>query len=259
MFYERMRSESNRLASQIKELQSKLKHFPEGKIFCTKNRQYFKWYVTDGKTQTYLPKNQRPLAEKLATKKYLSLLLEDLLHEKRAIDFYLRHHNPKGRLSDDMLLNCPEYKNLIAPFFKPLSQDLQEWTNAPLESNPKYPEQLIHKTASGKMVRSKSEVLIDMILYTNKIPFRYEAPLLLDNLTIYPDFTIRHPETGQLFYWEHFGMADDPEYCKNMNSKLSLYTFHGMIPTINLITTYETKDVPLSIEQVKKIIEYHFL
>ena len=76
MFYDRMLAERNRLDSKIKELQTQLKRFPEGKLFCTKNRQYFKWYITDGKNQTYLPKAKRPLAEKLAAKKYLSLLLE---------------------------------------------------------------------------------------------------------------------------------------------------------------------------------------
>ena len=167
MFYERMLAENNRLDSQIKELQSKLKEFPAGKIFCTKNRQYYKWYTTDGKTQTYLPKSERQLAEKLTAKKYLSLLLEDLLHEKRAIGFYLRHHNSNGSQAEQMLLNCPEYKEL--------------------------------------------------------------------------------------------GLADDPDYCKNITSKLNLYTSHGIIPTIQLITTYETKDTPLSVELVEKIINYYFL
>ena len=82
---------------------------------------------------------------------------------------------------------------------------------------------------------------------------------MLENITLNPDFTIRHPETGIIFYWEHFGLADDSEYCRSMNSKLALYTAHGIIPTINLITTYETKDVPLSLEMVEKIVEYYFL
>ena len=258
MFYERMLTERNRLDSEIKELQSKLKQFPDGKLFCTKNRQYFKWYTTDGKHQTYLPKKMRPLAEKLAAKKYLSLLLEDFIHEKKAIEFYLRHHS-KIRQADHMLLDCPEYKKLIAPYFIPKSQELLEWTVQPFETNPKYPEQLIHKTVSGKMVRSKSEVIIDMLLHTHKIPFRYEAPLHLDTITIYPDFTIRHPETGEFFYWEHFGLADQPEYRQNMLSKLDLYTSHGIIPNINLITTYETKNHPLSMEFVQKTVEYYFL
>ena len=258
MFYDRMLAECNRLDSEIKELQIKLKQFPEGKLFCAKNRQYFKWYTTDGKTSTYLPKKMRPLAEKLAAKKYLSLLLEDLSHEKKAIEFYLRHHS-EIRQSDQLLLDCPEYKNLLSPYFTPLSQELHEWAAEPFDPNPKYPEQLLHKTASGKLVRSKSEVIIDMFLHTHKIPFRYESPLQLNHITVYPDFTIRHPATGQFFYWEHFGLADQSEYRQNMISKLDLYTSHGLIPNINLITTYETKDHPLSMDYVKKTVAYYFL
>jgi len=258
MFYDRMLAESNRLDSEIQKLQTKLKQFPKGKLFCTKNRQYFKWYITDGKTQTYLPKSKRSLAEKLATKKYLSLLLEDFIHEKKAIEFYLRHHSQSSQ-SEHMLLRCPEYSDLVKPYFTPLSQELHDWATQTFESNPKHPEQLIQKTASGKMVRSKSEALIDMILYSHKIPFRYEAPLQLDNITFYPDFTIRHPETGQFIYWEHFGLVEQPEYRQNMLSKLELYMSHGIFPNINLVTTYETKDYPLSMELVQKAVEYYFL
>ncbi len=38
------------------------------------------------------------------------------------------------------------------------------------------------------------------------IPFRYEAALRLDDKVYYPDFTIRHRETGKIIYWEHFGL-----------------------------------------------------
>lgn len=89
-------------------------------------------------------------------------------------------------------------------------QLLHQWLHMPFQSNPFHPENLIHKTASGKMVRSKSEVLIDLVLTTNHIPFHYESALVLGNSTIYPDFTILHPKTGKIFYWEHFGFMDDP-------------------------------------------------
>ena len=135
MFYDRMLAEHSRLDSEIKELQTKLKQFPNGKLFCAKNRQYFKWYITDGKTQTYLPKKKRPLAEKLAAKKYLTLLIEDLVHEKMAIDFYLRHHSEILK-SDQMLLDCPEYKDLLTPYFVPRAKELQQWASEPFESNP---------------------------------------------------------------------------------------------------------------------------
>lgn len=129
----------------------------------------------------------------------------------------------------------------------------------PYETNPTHPEQLICKSISGNNVRSKSEAMIDMYLYLNKIPCRYEAALELGDTVIYPDFTICHPQTMEIFYWEHFGLMDNPSYSKNAYSKLQLYTSHGIIPSIQLITTYETKDNPLDIELVEKFITHYFL
>lgn len=133
------------------------------------------------------------------------------------------------------------------------------WKNAPYTRNLKFPEQLIHKAASGNFVRSKSEAMIDMFLYKNKIPFRYECALLLGETTIFPDFTIRHPKNGNTYYWEHFGLMDDSNYSKNTCSKLNLYTSHKIIPSIQLITTYETETNPLDTETIEKIIEHYFL
>ena len=130
---------------------------------------------------------------------------------------------------------------------------------SPFEHNEKNPEQLIHKTISGNFVRSKSEAFIAMLLHINRIPFRYECALQLGETTIFPDFTIRHPETGQIYYWEHFGLMDNPAYCKNAFSKLQLYVSGGIIPTIHLITTYETLENPLSSELVENIVQQYFL
>lgn len=157
------------------------------------------------------------------------------------------------------MLNMSEYKELLSPFFCPVSQELLNWMNSPYERSTKYPEQLIHKTISNHLVRSKSEAIIDTILHINKIPFRYECALNLGQTMIYPDFTIRHPKTGALYYWEHFGLMDDPVYSKNAYSKLQLYTSIGIVPSIQLITTFETKENPLSIETVEKIVSHFFL
>ena len=131
--------------------------------------------------------------------------------------------------------------------------------HSPYEKNTKYQEPLIHKSLSGNLLRSKSEAIIDMLLYTNRIPFRYECELLLNDISMYPDFTIRHPRTGQTYYWEHFGMMENPAYSKNACSKLQLYTSHGIIPSIHLITTYETKENPLNADFAEKIIRHYFL
>lgn len=152
----------------------------------------------------------------------------------------------------------PEYKALLVPYFTPQSQEVSEWMNASYERNPKHPELLIHKSSSGNLVRSKSESLIDTFLFLNKIPFRYECALQLGEITLFPDFTIRHPKTGAIFYWEHFGLMDNPTYSQNVFSKLQLYASHGIIPSIQLITTYETKENPINADIIEKIITYYF-
>lgn len=258
MIYEKALAEYSRLDEQISELEQQLKGYPEGKIFISRNGNRYKWYQTDGHTQVYIPKKQRSLAEKLAVKKYLAYQLDAMKQEKSAIGFYLRHHSNISNSADSMIAEVPGYQELLLPYFKPISEELNDWMNQAYNSNMKYPEQLIHKASSGKLVRSKSEMLIDMALYTNKIPFRYECELQLGDSIIYPDFTIRHPKTGETYYWEHFGMMDDMFYIKNACAKVQLYATHGITPGIHLIMTFETQKNPLSIEKINGIIEEYF-
>ncbi|MBO5070919.1 MAG: ATPase [Roseburia sp.] len=255
--YERMIFERQRLEKEIESIQSKMKEFPDGKLICTHNGSNVKWYQSDGRSQTYIPKKKRKLAEQLAAKKYLSLQAEDLLHEQKAIDFYLRHHAANNS-AEQLLLDTSGYAELLSPFFKPLSQELLDWMNSPYVRSEKYPEQLIHKTISGDYVRSKSEGIIAMVLYINRIPFRYECALQLGENIIFPDFTIRHPETGQIFYWEHFGMMDNTDYFKKAYARLEFYTSHGIVPSIQLLTTFETKEKPLDYESVEYVVKQYF-
>lgn len=184
--------------------------------------------------------------------------LEDLENEKKAIEFYLRHHSPTGK--SELLLTTPsEYQKLLKPYFSPLQEELTNWMNAPYQKNTSHTENLVHRSSSGNLVRSKSEMMIDMFLYVNNIPFRYECALELNGIILYPDFTIRHPKTGELIYWEHFGLMDNPSYAQNVPNKLRTYISNRIIPNINLITTYETQANPLSVEAIQKLVEYYFL
>lgn len=259
IIYERILTERQKIESEITSIKSTLDNLPDGNFLCARNGKNYKWYHLTGHNRTYIYKKNKPLAEQLAYKKYLSLRLKECINEKKAIDSYLSIHAVCDNKSEQLLKNNPEYLKLVSPFFKPQSMELLDWLHSPFQQNPKYPEQLIHKTISGNMVRSKSEALIDMLLHINKIPFRYECALNLDTITIYPDFTIRHPQTGETFYWEHFGLMDDPNYCKNACSKLQLYASNGIIPSIHLITTYETNTHPLSSDTIDGIIRNYFL
>ena len=54
--YERILSEAQKLDKQIASLQTQLEPLPKGKLVCTHNKNRYKWYLSDGKNVTYLPK-----------------------------------------------------------------------------------------------------------------------------------------------------------------------------------------------------------
>ncbi|MDY6103103.1 MAG: hypothetical protein SPI28_01035 [Acetatifactor sp.] len=52
---------------------------------------------------------------------------------------------------------------------------------------------------------------------------------------------------------------DDREYRNNACRKIQLYCDNGIIPSIDLIATFETADHPLDVEKVENIINVYFL
>lgn len=259
MLYQKILEEYDLLQTQMKKITEQLADLPEGKLTCARGNKYYKWYRTIGNDRTYIPKNERALAEQLAMRKYLSITLERLSQEKTALEFYLKHHSEEPDKAEKMLTENPGYKELLVPYFKPKSEQMKEWMDAPYDRNMSYPEKLIHKTSSGILVRSKSEAMIALFLHTNHIPFRYECQLNLNGIILYPDFTILQPDTRKIYYWEHFGLMDEPAYSKNACSKLQLYASNGIVPSIQLITTYETKTHPLSYEEISWVASHYFL
>lgn len=245
------------IESEILNIKKNLNELPEGKFCCVKNGEYYRWQMNSDGKAIYIPKAQEEYAQKLAYRKYLTERLLELQEELKVSYIYVNKLS-KPLKSDEILKNSEEMNRLITPFLKPLNLELEEWSKADYIRNPAYPEKLIHKSISGNYLRSKSEVLIDMLLFQAKIPYRYECQSIIGNHILYPDFIIRHPRTGKLYYWEHFGQMDNPEYNKKACNKIQIYISNGIIPTINLITTFETKDNPLTSNYVNELIEYYF-
>lgn len=231
MLHQKLKEIIKTNTAQIKNIEKQLKKLPPKNLYCCINKKYNIWYYRDQGKQIYIPKSNRSFAEQLAYKKYLTELRQDLLDELTAAEAYLKHYTTNIRRSDKLLAN-PAYQELLSNYFKPANQELIDWMNEPYEKNTRHPESLIHKTVSGNLVRSKSEMLIDMALYKNKIPFRYECPVKLCGATYHPDFTIFSPKTKKIVYWEHFGLMDDPVYAQKAYQKLQVYTAAGIIPNI---------------------------
>ena len=254
-----VRAEIEKIRREITELEEILKGFPKGELSCSKNDTRYKWYLREDSKTVYLPKGNRGFAEKLAVKKYYENKLAELQNELVSYEYYLRHMAGVEGKAEAMLYH-QEWSKLLANHFEADTAELKNWVNEEYEHCKKYSENLIFKGTQGKMLRSKSEVIIDMLLYKYHIPFRYEAKLELCNeIEIYPDFTMRHPQNGKIIYWEHFGLMDDEVYRNNACNKIRLYCENNIIPSVNLIATFETKNYPLDIGHVESIIKEYFL
>ena len=97
------------------------------------------------------------------------------------------------------------------------------------------------------------------VLRSKNIYGPYEEKIVLEGTILYPDFTIRHPKTGEFFYWEHFGMMDNAEYINHACKKFKIYCENGIIPSVSLILSYETQEHPFSINEAERIVTQYFL
>lgn len=122
-----------------------------------------------------------------------------------------------------------------------------------------YEERLIHHTIEGELVRSKSEVIIANCLHYNELEYEYESVLELEpGKTLRPDFKIVDGDTGDVWYWEHCGMMNDPKYVKRWEDKKKFYEKHGIVEGKNLIVTYDDEKGGLDASEIQKIIEETF-
>lgn len=75
-----------------------------------------------------------------------------------------------------------------------------------------------HRTQDGHFVRSKSEAIIDNLLYQYGVVHAYERKLPIDE-NVYCDFYL---PTGKV-YIEYWGLENDPKYIDRKNKKLEIY------------------------------------
>ena len=119
---------------------------------------------------------------------------------------------------------------------------------------------LIHCASDGKMLRSKSEVIIYEALIKHELEPVYE--LVLNGETKRPDFYISDEESGIEYYWEHLGMLSDPDYARKWQEKLKWYKSHGILPQEvgggengTLIITQDDAKGGISVKEIIKLIE----
>ena len=204
-------------------LEKQLESYPEGWLVYQKNK---------GKGAVYLHtynKGQRQIKHLSKTKDTdLIVQIEKRKLEAPQIKQQIKFYN---RI---LKSNQPEIEKILS------LSSLPEKDFLPTPSqNPKNPDYLNTKTKRGEMVRSKSERFIADALYSFNLDYRYEEKLKLGEIVIHPDFTIISPLNGKTYYWEHLGLADDPNYLADWFNRKELYGIHNIKEGKNLIVTTE--------------------
>lgn len=246
----------------IEKITREMPDFPEGNLRIQKKRgipQYF--HVTDKENThgSFIKAEKRELVFALAQKTYYEKLLKEAKREHKAISAYLSA--TEGKSPEDIYSEQNEYrKNIIKPLLLSDFDYAKRWEAVPYEKNPYKPEECIHPTDKGDMVRSKSEARIADMYFALGIPYRYEAPLKLKNGKVkYPDFTILKLPERTLYYHEHLGVMEDETYrCANI-LKINEYSESQICTGKNLILTFETDYAPLDLRNLRSNIKEIFL
>lgn len=263
--------EISNITYQIKMVKNILADLPNGEIVCRSSGKYQKLYCHRGSAYEYISKKDVTKINLYSKTRYYKTLLREYEEKLKAL-MVLRtkfsDYNYTDKLLSDpkygeMILNAIDekhiYENLKGKNLGKGDSDKEDfvkrWLLEEYETNPNHPENLTHRTADGKLVRSKSEQLIAMCLQNHGIPYRYEAKLDFGGIAIYPDFTFLNPLTLETKYWEHFGMMDNDKYRNNAFHKLQTYCDNEIYPSIHLITTFETNQNPLDLQTIENIIK----
>lgn len=233
-----------------------------------KTVQYF--YITESgdKTGKYIKRDNLKFAKAIQQKNYAKKLLQVIQKNLRAISYFEKMYTPNAALI--VYNQFAEYrKDLIIPLTFPDEMYVQQWLKVRYKGNSYVAQRSFSMNFEGLlcssgnnskntqvMMRSKSEVIIATILIQNKVPFRYEFPITMDDgRKIYPDFYCLNARTRQEFVWEHLGKMDDVDYASKNVKKLNDYMAAGFYPGKNLIITMETELFSLDTEVIDKMVK----
>lgn len=237
-----------------------LKQAPEGSLRSELAQgKYPQYYLVNDEYKNmypkgkYLRKGELDIAKRLAQKEYDTYVLNEIIKREKEILNHMALREGNGIY--DAYDRLPYAKQrLVTPYVLSDEDYVKKWKQMTSVSNT-YPIINGFNTENGEIVRSKSEKIIADKLYINNIPYKYEAGVTLDNKTIYPDFTILIVKSRETVYFEHFGMMDNPDYCKNAIERIELYQRNGIHLGEKLLVSFESSLKPINISWIDMLIE----
>lgn len=245
----------DRYDTQYQNLLKEFNSLPNKTLCVNKNGKYIQYraYDLDDKTVTSINSDKK-LVAKLCRREIVNL---SLIHIKTICDALHTIKFAQGFEFVDDILNQlkPIYREIDNSYFMTDPEKVKKWLSQPKDNF--RIEDLTVTNEYNESFRSKSEVIIANALHKHNVPFIYELPLQLDNFIAHPDFTIMRLYDYKIFYWEHFGLSDDPKYMESQENKLAIYNEYNICEGDNLIITKE-EDIIGKNNILKEIILKNF-
>ena len=158
------------------------------------------------------------------------------------------------RVPADFFHSESPYRTFILSHLWREYAEVIDWYLGDFRQYAEYPEYRQFRIKLGYNVRSKSEVIVANRLHEEGILFHYEEILVAGD-DEFPDFFMMI-SVVEKYAWEHFGAMDNDKYHSRQRVKIMDYLDHQWFPGINMITTYETKQHPLTEERVDHQIRW---
>lgn len=211
------------------------------------------------KKYRYLRKDEKNLGMELSQNKYDIKILNLANKEK---DCLMRTRKALSRVTCEELYEYmgEAYKDMIIPINVTDEEYVNRWLDETYVNSAFPIKDNLFVSKKGEVMRSKSEVLIADMLYSYGIPYKYEVPVMLEGLgTVHPDFCCLNVNKRKSLYWEHMGMMDDDGYRDKNLYKIRYYNQNGYNQGEDIIYTFESSKMPLSIKEIEGVIHRYFL
>jgi len=254
---DQIREERNSLERALQKARKELDRAPDELLQYRSSKKggFFYYSMPRGtRKKTYLGKKKLNKAIAIAQRDY------DILFTKIG-NAYLEQLNSllsfieKNNIDDAYDGLIAARKTLVCPLLKTAAIKKQEFETAEYQGKSISGETVAFKTDRNEVVRSKSEVLIANKLNFRGIPYKYERPVEICGFIVHPDFSVWNASKNKVVYWEHFGMMDDPQYCKNAIQRINQYESAGYKLGSDIIYTFESSQNRLTPAIIEHMID----
>lgn len=267
-----LRKELEMLKEWEKSGLSYIESAPKGTIVISKNHNTYQYYRKTNETNAhgcYIKKKDRDLVKKILQKEYIKRCLPQIRQQIRIIEDFLKMYNLEKieKVYEDM----SEAKRIyVNPYIAPMELYAKQWEDSKIKEKNSLSEFITDKyeltedkgiwTERGELVRSKSEKILADKFYRMGLPYVYECPLMIQGYGyICPDFVVLNKFTRKEYYWEHFGLMSDKDYCEKSVKKMNQYIKNEIYPGDKLISTYETEKSVIDFKVVDEMIEKYLM